>query len=304
MNFTPELQTESDKFYTLSALDTAFKTGSVLTSRALLFNRAKELIFDLGACTGVMPFAECAIGLGEGTQKDIAAVTRVGHKCQFIITDIKFNQDGVPYCLLSRTRLQTQCHLAYLDQLPLGSVIPCLVTYIESFGAFCDVGCGISALLPIDCMSVSRISSPCDRICVGQNLFCAVKSRDAQNRLVLTMKELLGTWQENASVFETGETVLGIVRSIEEYGVFIELTPNLAGLAEVTEGITVGETVSVYIKSILPQKMKIKLIILSKASPVTSKTRTELFYTQTSGVLGKWTYSPVDCLKTLETIFE
>ena len=39
-----------------------------------------------------------------------------------------------------------------------------IVTHIEPFGAFCDVGCGISALLPIDCMSVSRISSPADRV--------------------------------------------------------------------------------------------------------------------------------------------
>ena len=42
------------------------------------------------------------------------------------------------------------------------------------------------------------------------------------------------TWnmEENAALFKTGETVAGIVRSIESYGIFIELTPNLAGLAE------------------------------------------------------------------------
>ena len=49
-----------------------------------------------------------------------------------------------------------------------------------------------------------------------------IKSRDEQGRLVLSLRELLGTWQENAGRFAVGETVVGIVRSIEDYGVFIE----------------------------------------------------------------------------------
>ena len=61
---------------------------------------------------------------------------------------------------------------------------------------------------------------------------CAIKNRDAQGRFVLTIRELLGTWAENAARFTVGETVVGIVRSVEEYGTFVEIAPNLAGLAE------------------------------------------------------------------------
>ena len=64
------------------------------------------------------------------------------------------------------------------------------------------------------------------------------------------------------SQFSAGETVAGIVRSVEPYGIFVELTPNLAGLAEVKEGVIPGQQASVYIKSILPARMKIKLIII------------------------------------------
>ena len=120
------------------------------------------------------------------------------------------------------------CKAEYLDTLGPGDILPCAVTHIESFGAFCDVGCGISALLPIDCLSVSRISSPADRVSVGQQILCAIRSRDAQGRFVLTIRELLGTWAENAAAFSAGETVVGIVRSVEEYGTFIEIAPNLA----------------------------------------------------------------------------
>ena len=62
-----------------------------------------------------------------------------------------------------------------------------------------------------------------------------------------------------ADMFEAGETVTGIVRSIEEYGVFIELAPNLAGLAEPRDCVHINRPASVYIKAIIPEKMKVKL---------------------------------------------
>ena len=182
-----------------------------------------------------------------------------------------------------------------------GSVIPCTVTHIENFGAFCDIGCGIAALLPIDCLSVSRISSPADRVQVGQQLLCAIKNRDPQGRIVLTLRELLGTWSENAACFAPGETVVGIVRSVEDYGVFIEIAPNLAGLAEADRSLHPGQAVSVYIKNILPDKMKIKLVVVNKnlAQPL----RFEPHYFVTRGRNKKWTYSTPQSRKQIESVF-
>jgi small subunit ribosomal protein S1 len=88
-----------------------------------------------------------------------------------------------------------------------------------------------------------------------------VKSID-NGRISLSHKELLGTWQQNAEAFSPGETVTGIIRSVENYGSFVELTPNLAGLAENHPNAKKCMQASVYIKSIIPSKMKIKLIII------------------------------------------
>ena len=103
-----------------------------------------------------------------------------------------------------------------------------------------DIGCGIASMIPIDAISVSRIVHPANRFSVGDDIFAVVKGRD-QGHICLTHKELLGTWQQNAERFAVGETVPGIVRSIEDYGIFIELAPNLAGLAELKSGIKVGD---------------------------------------------------------------
>lgn len=239
--------------YTLDALRRAMTAGDILESRALSFDSEKRLHFRLGEIEAIMPYEECADGVREGAVRDIALITRVGRPACFTVMEID-EQGAAPVALLSRTQAQQRCKAEYLDLLLPGDILPCRVTHLESFGAFCDIGCGVPALLPIDCMSVSRIQSPADRVHEGQDILCAVKSRDTEGRIVLTMKELLGTWLENAAAFAAGETVVGLVRSVEPYGVFVELAPNLAGLAEAAPGLDCGQLVSVYIKSIIPEK--------------------------------------------------
>ena len=193
-------------------LRAAMASREILQSTALAFDTQRQLRFELGGCRAVMPFGQCADGADTGSVRDIAVLTRVGRPTCFVIEGIDTDENGQTVYRLSRAEAQRMCKAEYLDQLQPGDILPCIVTHIEPFGAFCDVGCGISALLPIDCMSVSRISSPADRVSVGQQILCAIKSRDAQGRFVLTIRELLGTWAENAAAFTVGETVVGIVQ--------------------------------------------------------------------------------------------
>lgn len=177
-----------------------------------------------------MPFADCVDAAPGETVKDIAVLTRVGRPTCFVIKGTEFDENGEEYYLLSRAEAQRRCRAQYLDTLEAGSVIPCTVTHIENFGAFCDIGCGIAALLPIDCLSVSRIASPADRVQAGQQLLCHQEPRRAG--AYSECCELLGTWSENAACFAAGETVVGIVRSVDNMASLLRSQPNLAGLAE------------------------------------------------------------------------
>ena len=285
----------------MAELRAAIVSGEILQATALAFDVHRQLRFDLGGVRGVMPFAACAEGADTGAVRDIAVLTRVGRATCFVIESLEEDAEGRPFFRLSRAKAQQMCREEYLDALGPGDILPCAVTHIESFGAFCDVGCGISALLPIDCMSVSRISSPADRVIVGQQILCAIRSRDSQGRFVLTIRELLGTWAENAAAFTPGETVVGIVRSVEDYGTFVEIAPNLAGLAESCPDLRPGQAVSVYIKSILPEKMKIKLVIVNRA--LGQGHRFELRYFVTEGHIDRWVYSTPESKKQIVTEF-
>lgn len=282
-------------------LRAAIASREILQSTALAFDTQRQLRFDLGGVKAVMPFGQCADGAESGTVRDIAVLTRVGRPTCFVIEGMETGENGQPYYLLSRAEAQRMCKAEYLDTLQPGDILPCTVTHIEPFGAFCDVGCGISALLPIDCMSVSRISSPADRVSVGQQILCAIKSRDVQGRFVLTIRELLGTWEENAAAFSPGQTVAGIVRSIENYGIFVELTPNLAGLAESRPGVEAGQQASVYIKSLIPEKMKVKLILVDSFQAAYPKQPPHYFFQGSH--MDRFVYSPACATRQIVTDF-
>ncbi len=266
----------------------------VLEARAVLCDSDHNLRVDLPCMEGIIPHNEGAIGIAEGTVRDIALLSRVGKPVSFVVSSIETTPDGRTRALLSRRRAQQLCKERFLSQLRIGDVIPARVTRLESFGAFCDIGCGSVALLPIACMSVSRISHPHDRVAVGDLLRCVVTSLE-EGRICLSLRELLGTWEQNAAKFSQGETVLGTIRSIEPYGVFVELAPNLAGLAEPFEGAKVGQTAGVFIKSILPEKMKIKLIIIDTHEP--SGRPTPLQYFNEDDHIDNWSYAPAACAR-------
>lgn len=304
-SFKPEGQlilTEENRRYLSSsfALHDAYYAEAVLEGRVMRCDGEHNLHVDLGCMKGIIPRNEGALGIEEGTVRDIALISRVNKPVSFVITGFS-SENGETVAVLSRRRVQAECRKEYISALKPGDVIPATVSHIEGFGVFCDIGAGISALMPIDSISVSRIPHPNARFTAGQNIFAVVRSFDEAGRITLSHKELLGTWEENASKFAVGETVPGIVRSVEKYGIFVELAPNLAGLAEFSEGIEPGSHAGVYIKSIIPSKMKIKLIIVDSFSADYPAEPSEYF--MKSGHIDRWVYSPPESEKLIESTF-
>lgn len=286
-----------------AALEEIMKKETIAEAICTVCDSNHNLIVDLGFAKGFIPKNEGAIGIEDGTTRDIALISRVNKPVSFVVTDIKADTNGKYKIILSRKKAQEKCIADYTSKLTAGDVINAKITHLEAFGAFVDIGCGIPSLIPIDLISVSRISHPSDRFEVGQNIKAIVKSTN-DNKITLTHKELLGTWQENADLYSIGETVTGIVRSVENYGIFVELTPNLAGLAEVRDGVEAGNMVSVYIKAIIPDKMKVKLIIVDKFSTQKNIKPLPYQYFCDKEHIDSWVYSTDSCSKDVRTDFE
>lgn len=302
MKFCPEGTNDSlaKKFNSLSEIKSAIDSREIFEGRVLMCDREHNLHIDLGFMRGIIPRYEGAYGIIEGTVRDIALISKVGKRVCFRIMGFHRDENGNMWAVLSRRSVQIDCIKEYINHLNPGDIVDTSVTHLEKFGAFIDIGAGINSLIPIDMLSVSRISHPAERLNEGQQIKAVLKSREG-GKLTFSLKELLGTWQENADLFSPGETVTGIVRSIEAYGVFVELAPNLAGLAEADENLKIGSRVSVYIKSIIPEKMKIKLVIVDAFDEIPNPEEPAYFISENH--IDFWQYSPDGAVKDICTKF-
>lgn len=222
-----------------------------------------NLYVDLDGIEGIVPRSEVSATVGrDGLPMPVASITKVNKKVQFKIKEIN-QEDGKVEVILSRKDVEIEVKKWMFENLKEGMILSGIVRNMEQYGVFIDVGGGVTGLLHIEDISVARIMHPSERFKIGDKIKVMVKSFDKETgKIILTYKELLGTWEDNIKDFKEGTTVIGIARAREKNGIFVELRPNLVGLADHKPGVEYGEHVSVFIKKIIPEKKKIKLVIV------------------------------------------
>lgn len=290
------------KGFKINDLRRFMQDGTIIEAPATKCDSELNLHFELGIkISGVIPYDEMEYNRNGAKTKNVAVISRVTKTTCFKVINIEEAEDGQYNVTLSRRQAQKECYDNFISKLELGQVINCKITHVEEYGAFCDIGCGLVALLPVENFCIARVRDPKKMLSRYKNLKVIVKSIDEHGRIILSQKELLGTWQQEADKFKPGDTVAGTVRLVEDYGVFVELTPNLAGLAEPISDVHVGDTVSVFVKSVIPEKMKIKLLIVDHNN-AESRLFMKLHYRiPKSGFVRHWVYSPEGAKKLIES---
>lgn len=262
--FIPEGWNNIHQAFSLEELNNASINGNIMQAKVTKCDSNYNLYVNLGNnITGIIPREEVeAISIDEtGFPKPNICISKVNKFVQFKVKDIS-KKDVV---ILSRKAVEKEASTWVKNELKEGMKLDGIVKNIRPYGAFVDIGGGIVGLVHIEDISVARIKSPKERFEIGQKIKIMIKSIDRKtNRIILSYKEILGTWEENIKDFKEGMTVQGIARETEKgkNGIFVELKPNLIGLAEYRDDIKYGDNVNIYIKRIIPEKKKIKLIII------------------------------------------
>lgn len=262
--FIPEGWGDIIEPLSMNKINNALKNGDIIEGKVEKCDSNYNLYLNLGKnITGIIPREEIeAINIDEtGFPKPNICVSKVDKIVQFKVKDILKND----IVILSRKAVGREAITWMNTELKPGTVVFGIVKNIRPYGAFVEIGGGIVGLVHIEDISISRIKTPLERFQIGQKIKIMIKSIDTKtNRLILTYKELLGTWEENIKELKEGMTISGVAKEKEKAnnGIFIELKPNLVGLAEYKENIDYGQKVDVYIKKIIPEKKKIKLLIV------------------------------------------
>lgn len=129
-----------------------------------------------------------------------------------------------------------QLRSATLKVLQEGVVMEGVVKNVTDYGAFIDLG-GIDGLLHITDISWGRINHPSEKLSVGQTVPVVVlKYDDQKERVSLGMKQLTADpWITVHERFPVGGRVSGKVKSVTDYGAFVELEEGVEGLIHVSE---------------------------------------------------------------------
>src|SRR6266853_670713 len=123
-----------------------------------------------------------------------------------------------------------------LKVLEEGVILEGTVKNITDYGAFIDLG-GIDGLLHITDMAWGRLQHPSEVLKVGDKVKVVVLKYDPEReRVSLGMKQIMpDPWTKVAEAYPPGTRMKGKVKSITDFGVFVEIEPGIDGLVHISD---------------------------------------------------------------------
>jgi ribosomal protein S1 len=160
------------------------------------------------------------------------------------------------------------------EALGVGQVVKGKVEKLEPFGAFVDIGNGVTGLLHVSNISHQRVADPSKVLVLGQELEVQILEVSGK-KVGLGLKQLSADpWETAAARLKPGGVIEGKVVRIAEFGAFVEVEPGIEGLlhrsqvssdrnAKLSDFVKVGQSVKVRVVGVEPGKKRISLSMLS-----------------------------------------
>jgi small subunit ribosomal protein S1 len=203
-------------------------------------------------------------------------IVNVGDKVEVIVLDINKEKKEIS---LGMKQTETNPWTLVEKKYPEGTIIEGEVRNLTNYGAFVELEEGVDGLLHVSDMSWTRkVGHPSECVEKGQKVRAIVLQVDQEKkRVALGLKQLSpDPWQDDIPRrFSIGTTVKGKVTKITNFGVFVELAPDLEGLLHVSElsdskvespeeVVKPGQEVEVKVLRVDPAERKIGLTMVGR----------------------------------------
>jgi small subunit ribosomal protein S1 len=164
---------------------------------------------------------------------------------------------------LADQRVETRKDI--LGKLKEGDVIQGMVKNITNYGVFIDIG-GVDGLLHITDMTWGRIAHPSEVVKIGDTITVKVLSFDQNNeKISLGLKQLTGNpWANLDPSIQVGSKIKGKISSITDYGLFIEVAPNVEGLVHISEVSWIDRITNLSDKFKVGEEIEVLVVSLDK----------------------------------------
>ena len=151
--------------------------------------------------------------------------------CKFLEVDQQKNR-----LVMSEKQAQSAREEKRLLELSIGQATEGIVVHLTDFGAFVDLG-GVDGLVHISSLSHERIDHPREVVEVGEKIEVLIEDIDIERqRISLNRRAMLpNPWETFANNHRIGDLVSGVVESMADFGLFINVGGGLVGLAHISE---------------------------------------------------------------------
>jgi len=161
---------------------------------------------------------------------------KVGDQIEIAILDVNREKQEIS---LGIKQLETNPWTIASQKYPAGTIVTVKVTSLTNYGAFVEIEPGIDGLIHISDISwTKKYNHPSEALQKEQQVKCVVLEVDEEKqRISLGVKQLTeDPWLHAIpEKYLPGQIVKGTVTKITNFGVFVELEPDLEGLLHISE---------------------------------------------------------------------
>lgn len=263
-----------------------FTTGETFDVKILEANKG-GLIVAVQNITGFLPVSQLSPEhyprVSGGDKNKILEKLRsyVGSKMNVRVIDVNETEEKL---IVSEKTVWEDTQKNVISKFGVGDTIEGEVTAVADFGAFVKFD-SLEGLVHISEIAWQRIDHPRDLLKIGQTVKAEIIGIEG-SKIFLSMKKLIqDPWAGVAEKYKIGEMVEGTVLKVNPFGLFVELDPEIHGLAhvselsdkpvtDVTQIAKPGDVMSFKIVSIEPKEHRLGLSLKTKSESEGAETAT------------------------------
>lgn len=213
------------------------ESREIIKTKILEANKG-GLMVRINNVVGFLPVSQLAPAhyprVEDGDKNKILSVLRGFVNQEFDVRIITAEQNGEKLIVSERAVIEGEI-LQKISKLAIGDIVDGEITGVVDFGAFMKFGDGLEGLVHISELAWQRIENPKDIVKVGDKVKAQVIAID-NDRISLSLKRLQkDPWEDAVKKYKIGQMVTGKVLKIAPFGAFVELDPEIHGLAHLGE---------------------------------------------------------------------
>lgn len=208
----------------------------------------------------------------------------VGNTLDVRIIDVNEKDEKV---IVSEKAIWEDRQKNVISKYQIGQVVTGQVSALADFGAFVKFDI-LEGLVHISEIAWQRIDHPRDILKVGDDVKAEIIGIEG-SKIFLSMKKLIDDpWKDVEKKYRVGQKVKGLILKANPFGFFVELDPQIHGLAhvselskkpvrEITDIAKAGETIEFMVVSVEPEQHRLGLSLkaLEEGLPKADKAEKE-----------------------------